>query len=233
LLEVLQKTTSFVWEREDEFIKMILDNSSLQQGETSKTHTRKIAKNEKRIAELDKMFSSLYEDKVNGEITPERFKQMSAGFDREQSVLREENETLQAEIDAINMDSMNADNFVSLVRRYTRFEELTTPIINEFIDRIEVHESVWSEATEESRRLGTRTQKIDIYLKYIGAFSVPDERTMEEIEAERIEEEKLEKRRKKQREYARRKAAVKRAAKEAEEAPEAKISDKAKSTTAA
>jgi hypothetical protein len=214
LLEAIRKTTAFVRESEDEFIKMLRENSSYRQGETFKTHTRKIAKNEKRIAELDKMFSSLYEDKVNGVITPERFAQMSGGFEKEQSALREENKALQSEIDAFNEDSRKADNFVALVRRYTRFEELTSSVINEFIDRIVIHESVWSEATETNRRMGTRSQQIDVYLKYIGHFDVPDTRTAEEIEAERAAEEKLEERRKRQREYMRRKAAEKRAAQE-------------------
>jgi len=212
LLEVIQKTAGYVREYEDDFIKMIRDNSFLLQGETHKTHATKITKNERRIAELDKRFTSLYEDKENGVITVERFKQMSDGYEQEQLKLREENAALQAEVDTFNEDSQRADNFVSLVRKYTRFEELTTPMINEFIEKIIIHESVWSEATEENRRKGTRTQQIDIHLKYIGRFETPESRSAEQIDAERIAEEKLEERRKRQREYARRKAAEKRAA---------------------
>ena len=120
-----------------------------------------------------------------------------------------ENETLQAEADAFKEDSQKTDRFISLVRKYTRFEELTTTILNEFIEKVVVHEAVWSEANETNRRMGTRTQGVDIYLKYIGNYTVPDTRTAEEIEAERIEGEKLEARRKRQREYARKKAAKK------------------------
>jgi len=133
ILEAIRKTTAFVREHEDEFVKMIRDNSSCKQGETLKTHGSKITKNERRIAELDKMFYSLYEDKVTGAITPERFAQMSFGFEREQSALKEENTNLKAEVAAFNEDNQRADNFVSLVWRYTRFEKLTTPIINEFV----------------------------------------------------------------------------------------------------
>jgi len=43
--------------------------------------------------------------------------------------------------------------------------------------------------------MGSRSQQVDVYLKYIGKFDVPDMRTAEEIEAERIAEEKLEARR--------------------------------------
>ena len=218
LLDVVQKTTAFVREHEDEFIKMVQEDSSLRQGETLKSHSRKIAKNERRIAELDKLFSNLYEDKVQGVITAERFAQMSAGFEQEQQKLREDNEALQSEVEVFKKDNEKVNKFVSLVQKYTRIEELTPIVINEFIESIIIHEAVWSEATEENRRLGTRSQRIDVHLKYIGDFSVPDNRTAEEIEAERIAEEKAEVRRKKQREYARKKLAEKKAAKEKEKA---------------
>jgi len=214
LLETIQKTAAFVKEQEGEFLEMLRENSKHTQKETLKTHTRKIAKNERRIAELEKMYPSLYEDKVKGVITSERFAQMSVGFEKEQTTLREENAAMQAEIDTFNEDNQRADNFVSLVRRYTEFEELTTPMINEFIERIEVHEAVWSEATPENRRMGTRTQRVEVHLKYIGKFEIPDNRTAEEMEADRIAEEKAEERRRKGREYMRKKNAAKKKARE-------------------
>ena len=235
LLEVIQKTTAFVREREDEFIKMVREDSSLRQGETLKNHSRKIAKNERRIAELDKLFSNLYEDKVQGIITAERFTQMSGNFEQEQQKLREENITLQSEVDIYNEDNEKVDKFVSLVQRYTRFEELTPTIINESIDGIIIHEAVWSEATETNRRKGTRSQQIDVHLKYIGSFDVPDNRTPEEIEAERVTDEKAEAKRTRQREYARKKLAEKKAAQEKQKAvpttaPVAKIKSRKKAT---
>ena len=205
LLEAIRSTTGFVQHYEEKFIEMVRENSNIKQGETIKTHTRKIAKNEKRIAEIDKLFTSLYEDKVQGDITAERFKLMSANFEQEQNTLREENKTLQAEMDIFNEEKSNADNFVALVHRYTRFEELTPAMINEFIERVDVHASIWSEATPEQKCKGTRFQQVDVYLKHIGNFITPDIRTPEEIEIERIAEEKLERKRKQRREYNQRK----------------------------
>jgi len=68
-----------------------------------------------------------------------------------------------------------------------------------------VHEGIWSEQTETHR--GSRRQKVDVYLKYIGMFDVPDTRTPEEIETERVAEEKAEEHRRRNREYMRRRAA--------------------------
>ena len=95
-----------------------------------------------------------------------------------------------------------------LVRRYTRFEELTNAMINEFIERVEIHEGVWSESGGQYK--GTRRQEVDIYLKYVGKFIAPDMRSQEEIEAERIAEEKAERERTRRRENARKRAGEKR-----------------------
>jgi hypothetical protein len=214
LLEVVQKTTAFVREREDDFIKMVREASSLHQDKTIKSHTSKIAKNERRVAELDKVFHSLYEDKVKGVITEERFMQMSKSCEREQAELREQTAALQAEVDAWAEDKGKADGFVALVRKYTRIEELTTPMLYEFIDKVVVHEAVWSEATETQKRKGTRSQQVDVYLKYIGCFDAPDIRSQEEIEAERIEEERLARVRGYKRKYNRKIAAEKAAEQE-------------------
>jgi DNA invertase Pin-like site-specific DNA recombinase len=217
LLDVIQTTTAYVREYEDDFIERVRQLSSLKQGETVKTHTRQIAKNEKRIAELDKLFSNLYEDKVGGAITAERFAQMSGDFEREQAELREKNITLQAELNAFNEDNERADRFIAIVQKFTRIEELSAQIINEFVDKIVVYESVWSEQTETERRKGTRHQEIDVYLKYIGNFNTPDLRTLEEIEAERIAEEKLERKRTQKRDSERRRREAKRQREAAEQ----------------
>jgi DNA invertase Pin-like site-specific DNA recombinase len=128
LLEVIQKTTAYVRKYEDEFIQMVRESSSIKQDETIKSHTRKISKNERRVVELDKMFQSLYEDKMRGIISEERFLQMSKSCEHEQAELKEQTAALQSEVDNWNEDKDRADNFVALVRKYTRIEELTARI---------------------------------------------------------------------------------------------------------
>ena len=88
-------------------------------------------------------------------------------------------------------------------------------MIYEFVDKIIIHEAVWSEQDKDHRRRGARSQKIEVFLKYIGDFNVPDLRSPEEIEAERIAEEQLQAKRKYSREVTRRYIERKRAAKAA------------------
>jgi len=66
---------------------------------------------------------------------------------------------------------------MELVRKYTDFSELTTPMIHEFINKIVVHEA--------DKSTGERIQQIDIYLKYVGKLDVP----MPELTPEQRKEE--------------------------------------------
>ena len=190
ILEAIKKTASFVRDYEDEFVKMLRENATIKQCETIKSHNKQINKCNRRITELDKLFGSLYEDKVKGVLTEERFIQMSKSYEEEQAEQKAKLELLQNEINDYQQANDNISHFIKLVKRHTHFEELTTPLLNEFVDKVIVHEAVWSDSTPEQHRRGTRTQQIDVYLKYIGHIALPDKRTQSEIEAERIEHEK-------------------------------------------
>ena len=218
ILDILRRTNGYVREHEDEFMECVRASSVVRQGETAKAYKKQIAKNEKRITELNRIFRSLYEDKALDKITGERFDEMSAGYEQEAAELKAQSAALQKELDDYDADSVRADKFIELVHRHTRFEELTNAMINEFIDKIIVHEGVWSEQTETHR--GSRRQKVDVYLKYIGIFDVPDTRTPAEIEAERVAEEKEEEHRRKNREYMRRRAAERKEAEIASAVPD-------------
>ena len=87
-----------------------------------------------------------------------------------------EQEALEAAIaqEQAELDTAKVDQFLELVRKYTDFSVLTTPMIYEFVDKILVH--------APDRSSGERTQEVDIYLKFIGKFDVPlPEPTPEEL----------------------------------------------------
>jgi len=217
ILTALRRTAGYVREHEQEFINRVRESSELRQGETVKSHKKNITKNERRITELDKLITGLYESMMKSLISEERFKVMSENYEREQAELKEQNAKLQAELDAYISDSDKAEKFIALVRRYTDFEELTGSMVNELIERVEVYEGEWSGADAATGYKGIKTQQVDVYLKYIGNFDAPeplDPRTEEEIETERIAEEKLNKQREANRRYAQRKRAEKKAAKQ-------------------
>ncbi len=59
---------------------------------------KKLAKAEKRLGELDRIFMRLYEDRVNGTISDERFSSMSKSYEDEQAKLKKEADTLTKDV---------------------------------------------------------------------------------------------------------------------------------------
>jgi hypothetical protein len=190
VLDTIRRTCGYVRENEAEFVAKLREASKVQQADAAKAHKRTIAKNEKRIAELDRLFIRIYEDNTSGKLNDERFAQMSAAYDKEQADLKTQNAALQAELTSFEQDSLKADNFLALVRRYTEFDELTNELLHEFVDKIIVYEA--------DKSSGERRQRVDIYLNYIGKFTIPCDEpkplTPEELAAE---QERLDKKRRK------------------------------------
>ncbi len=207
-LDRIRCVCQYVRDHEAEFIEKVRAESSVRQEETAKTHRKQLARNERRIAELDRLFQKVYEDNAAGKLSDDRYEQLSAVYEQEQIALRKQNTTLQGELDAFRADTEKTSQFIALVRRYTNFEELTTPMLNEFIHRIYVHEA--------DKSSGERRKKVTIYLNLIGDFDmshmiIPP--TPEELEAE----EKRRKRRGRQREGNHRYEAKKKAKREAQQ----------------
>ncbi len=199
VLETIKAASGFVKSNEAEFIRQVRETSAIQQDEAAKSHRKRIAKGQKRIAELNTLIRKIYEDNVNGKLTDKRFELLSADYENEQAALELSIEQLQAELDSFNADTTRADKFIEIVQRYTDFTELTTPMINEFVDKILVFEA--------DKSSGEREQQVDIYLNFIGKFELPaPELSPEEI----AEEERKRALRAKRREYEARYRAKKR-----------------------
>ena len=207
ILDTIRKVSAKAIENEAEFTKIIRETSVIRHEETAAAHRKQIGKNFKRIIELDILFRKTYEDNAAGKLTDERFGQLSGVYDSEQAALKTQNAGLQAELDAFDADSIKTGKFIEIAHRYTRFDELTTPMLNEFVEKVLIH------APDKSS--GERVQRVDIYLNFIGKFDIPvAEPSQEEIEAE---EKRLAKKRKDQ-EYFRRRYVEKKEEKKREEA---------------
>ena len=193
VLETIKAVSDYVITNEEEFINRIYSSSRDKQKESIKFLKRKIAQDTKRVNELNMLMKKLYEDNISGKLSDKRFEYMLSEFENEQDTLEISMENAKAEIEKYESDTVRADKFIELVKRYTDFSELTTPMLNEFVEKILVHEADYSS--------GERVQEVEIYLNFIGKFELPvKEPTAEEI----AEHEKLKARRAKKAEYNRR-----------------------------
>ena len=109
ILEAIRRATVFSRNNEAEFVRIIREASAIRQGETVKNHKRQIAKNEKRIAELDALFRKTYEDFSAGLLTEKRFGQLSNAYEEEAATLEKQTAQFQAELAQYDSDGLRAD----------------------------------------------------------------------------------------------------------------------------
>ena len=163
VLNELNKLLVRVIEHEDEFVQAAMDNSVQKQSSELTKAKKALKQAEKRIIELDRLFTRLYEDNVSGKISDERFAVMSEGYEDEQKKLRDSASELTAYIETAEQKSADVTTFISVVKKYERITELTPEIMHELIEKIVVH------APDKSS--GHRTQQIDIYYRFDVAVS--------------------------------------------------------------
>ena len=189
ILKTIQTVSRYALSNEVEFARKVREASELQQAQAAKETKARIRKAQKRCKELDVLIQKLYESYALEKISEKRFDDFLAAYEKEQAELKAVLETDTEELRAYEVDSDNIASFLKLARKYREADELTTPMIYAFVEKIIVH------APEKID--GERHMQIDIYLKFIGNFQVPqDEPTAEEI----AEEEKQKQRRAKNRE---------------------------------
>jgi DNA invertase Pin-like site-specific DNA recombinase len=199
ILETLRSVCNFADANEEDFRKMVTDMYSAKVDGDLKSRRKRLAVCEKRTAELDKLIRKLFEEHTLGSLAEKRFDVLSAGYEQEQAELELEISELRAEVGSLIDGTERADNFLMLRRRYRDFEELTPQMINEFVEKIIVHERA-----DKGCRI--TEQKIEIMLNFIGDFTVPGiDETEDAARVARLAE--LSKRREYHREYLRRREA--------------------------
>jgi hypothetical protein len=173
-LDAIRAVSGYVKDNEAEFIRLVREESENQTADSAKESKRKLARDKKRVTELDKLIKGLYEDKTSGALSAKRFEILSREYEDEQERLESEIAESETSLAAFDEDTGKAERFIEIVRKYTDFTELTTGMLNEYIERILVYE-----AEKVNHR---RKQRVEVFLNFIGKFSVP-------IDTEPVEEE--------------------------------------------
>ena len=170
-----------------EFVRVVQEAQSSQQtAEVRKNRTR-LATAKQRLAELETLLCKIYEDNALGKLSDSRYQTLGSQYDSEQSKLTAEVSALEKSIHGYEKHEKDADRFISLIDKYESFDNLTIAMLNEFIEKILVH---------ERDRKGSRetTQEVEIYFNFVGRFAPPAfgeaELTPEELEERRKKEER-------------------------------------------
>ena len=180
--ETVRKIARYVLRNEQAFLEQVRVLTSADQKHTQSEDKKELVNIKKRIAELDNYIKRLYEGNASGKIPDRQFEKLMAQYDSEQQELEERVKEIEVSIHEIQQESENGQQFVRLVQKYRDLTEIDQTALNEFIDKVVVHEATGG-------RTADRSQQIDIYFNFIGQFMVEDteeELLMQEQEAQRL-----------------------------------------------
>jgi hypothetical protein len=134
----------------------------LQQGAdlNDRSSRQELERYQKRVRELDSILKKIVEQNALGSLTDERFAMLSTEYETEQLELNGKVEALQTKLSQKKDSLQNAERFLAAIGKYTDVTELSVSLLNEIIEKIEVHQGVGKGKA--------RTQDVDIHWRFIG-----------------------------------------------------------------
>ena len=183
--KAIHTVSSFAIENEEEFIRRLEALSDFQAETAVKENKKALSTAERRVKELDELIRKLYEGNASGKIPDKHFERLLAEYDSEQGALEGRIEEIRDSIAEYEKNTVRTDKFMEVVRKYQDCGEITTPMLNEFIEKIVVHE-----ADKSGGRLN-RKQKVDIYFNFVGQIDLSEPITQEESAGKPTGEEKV------------------------------------------
>ena len=161
----IRRLTKFASLYEDEFVKAVIGHSQQAEQTDRKLKEKELKTLLARDDELDGLFERIYEDKVSGKLSNDRFAKMSRRYEDEQKELAEKIKKLRSEIEKQSSRSMTTDMFIGLVRKYTRARKLTPRMLNELVEKIEVFNA--------EKIDGVWEQRLRIHYNCVGTIEIP------------------------------------------------------------
>ena len=149
-----------------EFIHTVQETQVAQQSADISKKRRRMAAAQKRAGELEKLICKIYEDNALGKLPDTRYKALDAQYAKEQDALEIEIAELEKAVTGYEQSQKSAEKFIALIDKYENFDTLTNTMLNEFVEKILVH---------ERSRKGSQdtTQEIEIYFNFLGRYIPP------------------------------------------------------------
>ena len=149
-----------------EFIHTVQETQVAQQSADISKKRRRLAAAQKRAGELEKLICKIYEDNALGKLPDARYKALDAQYAKEQDALEIEIAELEKAVTGYEQSQKCAEKFIALIDKYENFDTLTNTMLNEFVEKILVHERA---------RKGSQdtTQEIEIYFNFLGRYIPP------------------------------------------------------------
>lgn len=149
-----------------DFVRTIQEAQAEQQTMDIFKKKKRLAAAQKRAGELEKLMCKIYEDNTLGKLPDARYAALDAQYAKEQDELSAEITSLDKCIDGYEKNRKSADKFIALIDKYERFNTLTTTMLNEFVEKILVHE-------RDRKGSQDTTQEVEIFFNFAGKYVPP------------------------------------------------------------
>ena len=163
VLKHIQAVMGYILRHEDYFRTIMEEQLRVESYEQVHIRRKRLESNERRIAELKRLFIKIYEDNASGRLTDERYDMLSQTYEAEQKQLEAEAITLQQEIEVQERQNENIEKFIQKAHKYVGIEELDGYALRELVSAIYV------DAPDKSS--GKRIQHI--HIRYDGLGFIP------------------------------------------------------------
>ena len=183
---MLQAISDFAKSDRAAFIREVQEAQASQQDSDIKKKKRRLTAAQKRAGELERLVCKIYEDNALGRLPDARYAALDAQYAKEQEALAAEIAELEKTVSSYDQGKKSAEKFIALIDKYQGFENMTNTMLNEFVEKILVHERDRKGSIET-------TQAVEVYFNFVGKYIPPAFRdvklTPEEQEALRKKEE--------------------------------------------
>ena len=159
LVEVLELDESY-------FAQLLLRKNDEEREKDKKFLESELQKAIARSNTVSQLYEKLYEDNVIGKVSDEWFVELSHKYEKERMNLKAKIADTRHQIEELKNTNSEYGKFISAIRRFMQMDNLTSPLLRELIDHIDIFET---EGTGKSR-----TQRIVIYYRFIGYIELPN-----------------------------------------------------------
>ena len=159
LVEVLELDESY-------FAQLLLRKNDEEREKDKKFLESELQKAIARSNTVSQLYEKLYEDNVIGKVSDEWFVELSHKYEKERMDLKAKIADTRHKIEELKNNNSEYEKFISAIRRFMQMDNLTSPLLRELIDHIDIFET---EGTGKSR-----TQRIVIYYRFIGYIELPN-----------------------------------------------------------
>lgn len=161
----LRSLASFLIEDEEAFADILEAKTNKSILSQQKFLESSIDKATARTKEVAVMYEKLFEKHINGIVNEESFMQLSQKYETERDELKLKIRQYQEELSEIENLRTSKEQFTLAVRKFMQMETLTPALLNELIEKIEVH-SIEGKGKN-------KTQRIVIHYRFIGVIENP------------------------------------------------------------